>query len=358
MTFRKLGVAALLSVVMACAANAADSLTFSGFALLRPQTPAGFLFDGNSLSTQLQLGVDWHPAPGFRTYVHLLARNDGDNARRGRAGIVQAFAEKNFFVRGDRVRVMAGAFFLPTSRENVDNLWETPYTISSSALNTWLGEEFRPIGVDATYMKRWQRAGTFTVGGTAFIGNDTFGALPIDRGWAIGDRWSLLGEHVYARTNTYTSVSAENDGRVGWSARAKWNNEFALIQFTRIDNRSDAIRHGELVGWETPFNIAGAQVTWRAWTVAAEDGWGKTTIVTRRGPRTSDLAARYILLSRQIGKFRASVRADDYSVAANPRDRAYTAAVLWNVRPQLRTGVEVITEGGEHRVALEFRYRL
>ena len=128
---------------------------------------------------------------------------------------------------------MAGAFFLPTSRENVDNLWETPYTISSSALNTWMGEEFRPVGVDATYIRPTQRAGTFTVGGTGYVGNDTFGELPIGRGWSIGDRWTVLGEHVYSRTNTYTSVSAENDHRIGWSGRAKWNNNHLFCFSTR-----------------------------------------------------------------------------------------------------------------------------
>jgi hypothetical protein len=357
MRIGKLG-AVLLSVLLTCTANAAESLTFSGFALLRPETPAGFLFDDDSLSAQVQLGIDWHPSPGFRAQVHLLARNEGDKARRGRAGIVQAFAEKNLFVAGDRVRLMAGAFFLPTSRENVDNLWETPYTISSSALNTWLGEEFRPLGVDATYIKRTQRAGSFTAGGTVFAGNDTFGALPIDRGWAIHDRWTLLGEHVLARTNTYTSVSAETDGRVGWSGRAKWNNDRVAIQFTRIDNRSDALRHGELSNWETRFDIAGTQVSLGPWTVAGEAGWGTTVIETRRGPRSSDIAARYLLLSRHIGKFRASIRADDFKAGSDPRGHAFTGAVFWNVHPRLRLGVEAITAGGEHRLAVELRYRI
>src|SRR5579864_8849723 len=96
MALKKFGAAALLSIVMASTANAADSLAFSGFALLRPQTPASSFLDGNSLSAQVQLGIDWQPLPGFRAHVHLLARNDSDQSQRGRAGVVEAFAEQNF----------------------------------------------------------------------------------------------------------------------------------------------------------------------------------------------------------------------------------------------------------------------
>jgi hypothetical protein len=356
MRIRKLGPLILMAIMIAAAANASDSLTYSGFALLRPQTPAPFLFDDDSVSVQAQLGIDWQPWPGFRAHVHLLARNEGDRARRGRVGIVQSFAEKNFSIPDGRLRVMAGAFFLPTSRENVDNLWETPYTISSSALNTWLGEEFRPVGVDLTYLRRSKRAGTFTGGATLFAGNDTFGALPIDRGWAIHDQWTVLGEHVPSRQNIYTSVSAETDGRLGWSGRVKWNTDRAVIQYTRIDNRADALRYGELFNWATRYNIIGAEYSWREWTAAGESGWGSTAIQGRRR-RTYDIDSSYVLLSRRIAKFRASIRADEFKARA-ARNHAFTAALFWDVHPRLRTGIEGISSKGQKRLALEFRYRL
>ncbi|HEX6177271.1 MAG TPA: hypothetical protein VF057_02845, partial [Thermoanaerobaculia bacterium] len=261
-------VTAILLSFTTSAVLAQESLQWSGFALLRPQTRSPLLYDDDSVSTQVQIGFDWQPSPGFRTHVHLLGRNDGDEARRGHAGIVQAFVEKYFIFPNDRFRIMAGAFFLPTSRENIDNLWETPYTMTSSALNTWLGEEFRPVGIDATYMRRTARAGVFTAGATLFAGNDTFGALPIDRGWAMHDRWTLLGEHFPSRRGIYTSVSAETDNRLGWSARGKWNNDRGAFQVTRIDNRSDALLYGELYNWATRFNIAGGDYTWGNWTVA------------------------------------------------------------------------------------------
>lgn len=349
--------AALLPCAFALAQDS-DALQWSGFALIRPQTQstAPPFFEDDAVSAQLQVGVDWEPTPGFGAHVHLLARNEADESRRGHAGVVQAYVEKNVFLTSDRFRILAGAFFLPTSRENIDSLWETPYTITSSALNTWIGEEFRPIGIDATWMRRTQRRGTLTAGATLFGANDTFGALPIDRGWAISDRWTLLGEHVPSRTNIYTSVSAETDDRLGWSARGKWNNENATIQYTRIDNRSDARLYGELFNWATRFNIVGGDYAFRDWTFLAETGWGTTAIQTRRGRFSSEIRASYLLVSRRIGAFRASVRADEFK-AGDDQDYAFTGALLWDAHPRLRAAAEAITSDGGERLALEMRYR-
>lgn len=343
-------------VTTPAAADAMTSLQWNGFALLRPQTPADVPLDDDALSAQLQLGLDWRPMAGFGAHVHLLARNEGDESRRGRVGIVQAYVEKNLNVRNDRMRILAGAFFLPTSRENIDSLWETPYTLTSSALNSWIGEEFRPVGLDVSYRHRTARMGTFSGGATVFGGNDTFGEIVISRGWALHDRWTLLGEHVPTRPNRYTSVSAETDHRLGWSARTKWNNDRGAIQLTRIDNRSDALRHGELFNWATRFNLIGADYTWRDWTVAGEGGWGTTAIVTARGRFPSEISAGYLLLSRRVKKFRVTVRADEYKTR-DDRENALTAALLWEAHPRLRAGIEGITAEGEKRMAVELRYR-
>jgi hypothetical protein len=345
----------MMLIAAPATAQAMSPLQWNGFALLRPQTPAAVPLDDDALSAQLQLGLDWRPFPGFGTHLHLLARNEGGESRRGRVGIIEAYAERNLNVREDRLRILAGAFFLPTSRENVDSLWETPYTLTPSALNSWLGEEFRPIGVDVSYRHRTAAAGTFTGGATAFGGNDTFGEILIGRGWALHDRWTLLGEHVPTRPDHYTSVSAENDHRIGWSARAKWNNDRGAIQLTRIDNRSDALRYGELFNWATRFNLVGADYRWRGWTVASELGWGTTAIATPNGRFSSEIGAGYLLVSRRVKQFRVSLRADEYQLRDDRKD-ALTAALLWEAHPRLRAGIEGIAAEGEKRVAVELRY--
>ena len=346
----------MFAALLVAASSAASDLQFNGFALLRPQTPStGTPLDDDAISAQVQLGVDWRPAPAFGAHVHVLARNEEDKSRRGRVGIVEAYVEANKNFGRDRLRILAGAFFLPTSRENIDSLWESPYTISSSALNTWMGEEFRPIGVDVSYRRPLSIGGAFTGGATVYRGNDTFGALPLDRGWDLNDRWALLGEHLWTE-RFFTSVSAELDGRLGWSARGKWNNDRVAVQYTRIDNRSDALRYGDLFNWATRYNIIGADTTLGEWTFIGEMGWGTTAIQGRRR-RSSAIQSNYVLVSRRLPRnMRASVRYDDYR-AGRDLGEALTLAFFWEPVPKLRAGIEAITAQDEERLALELRYR-
>ncbi len=330
----------------------AEGLQWSGFAVLRAATPSdGVPLDDDTLTGQLQVGLDWRPSMSFGGHVHLLARSDSDGSRRGHAGVVEAFLDQNV-VRGEhRLRFMQGAFFLPGSRENVDALWESPYTMTSSALNSWLGEELRPIGVDAAYTFR--RA--WTAGATVFRGNDTFGALPAARGWAMRDHWALLGEHTPVDAEYFTSVSAENDHNLGWSARAKWNSDRATVQLTHIDNRGDALEHGDLFDWYTCFDIAGADFTSGDWTFVAESGWGYTDIIVQGTRYRSDIDASYVLASRRLGNGRASLRAELFR-RPDEKTRAITAAYLWSPRGPFRIGIEGILTDDDKRVALELRY--
>jgi hypothetical protein len=345
----------LVAIATAVSAHASDALQFHGFALLRGAVQEGSIndapLDEDSLSAQIQVGIDWRPSPSYGGQIHLLARNESDGSHRGRLGIVQAYLDQTF-VRGDhRLRLTEGAFFLPTSRENVDALWESPYTITSSALNSWFGEELRPIGIDAAYTLRRQ----WTAGVTVFRGNDTLGSFPAERGWSLRDHWALLGEHLPVDEEYFTSVSAENDGRLGWSARARWNNDRASVQYTHLDNRADALPYGHLFNWDTRFDILGGEITIGDWIVASEYGWGATDII-EEGERYSDsIAAGYVLVSRRLANGRVSLRGDTFALDGDV-GHALTAAYFWSPRGKLRTGIEAIVSGDDKRASLEMRY--
>jgi hypothetical protein len=340
----------IVSITFATAASASDALQWSGFALLRASSPThGVPLDDDTLAAQVQIGVDWRPSMTLGAHVHLIARNDADGGHRARFGATEAYLEQNFHRGEDRLHIMEGAFFLPTTRENVDALWETPYTLTPSALNSWLGEEFRPIGVDAAYTIRH----SLTFGATVFRGNDTFGGLPAARGWMMRDHWALLGEHLPVDAEYFTSVSAETDHRLGWSTRARWSSDRFTAQLTHIDNRSDALDHGELFNWMTRFDIAGADYTFNDWTVAAESGWGPTIIRVAGVPYTTNLLAEYLLVSRRLGRGRATIRGDKFN-----HHHAVTFAYLFSPPGKLRTGVEVVAVGDQRRVSVEMRYSL
>ena len=347
----------LFGAVLAVApfAAASETLDLTGFALARAGAASteSAPFEDDGFSGQVQIGIDWRPSLQVGAHLHLMARDEDNGSRRGNVGIVEAYLEGKFRLReDDLVRVLAGAFFLPTSRENVDGLWESPYTITSSALNSWMGEEFRPVGLDVAYTMR-QR---WTAGATIFIGNDTFGGLPIDRGWTLSDDWIFLGEHApVIPEQDYSSVSAETDDRIGWSARGRWRGEHALIQATYIDNRSDGRRHGELLNWDTRMTILGGEYSRGEWTTAAETTWGPSTVRFEGGSYTEDLAASYILLSRRISRLRATLRHDWFTVDED-HATALTAAVLWSPRGPWRPGVELTYSEGETRFLIEARY--
>lgn len=342
---------ALFVSLLVCSAEAQESLQFSGFVLLRAASaPDDGPLQSEALSAQAQVGIEWFPTPMYGARVHLAGRTEDAEARRGNAGIVEAYAEANFVPLGDRLRLRAGALFLPTSRENVDALWEPAYTITSSALNTWFGEEFRPIGVDASYFR-----GRGSIGATVYRGNDTFGALPPVRGWKMGDHWITLGEWIPVDDDYFTSVSAETDGNLGWSARGAWYGERVLVQFTHIDNRSDGLRYGRLFNWNTKFDIAAVEYSHDVWTVAAEYGWGPTFLVVGGNRYTDDLAAGYLLVSRWWPRGRATVRADLFGVDRE-RDTAVTVAWLWTPPGRLRPGFEFSASEGERRALIELRY--
>ena len=341
----------------------ADVFDISGFALLRAAAHDDAVhpedvftgdvpLDDDAISAQVQIGIDWRPSPRYGGHVHLLARNEGDHSKRGRAGIVQAYLDQNFARGEHRLRLTEGAFFLPASRENVDALWESPYTITSSALNSWFGEEFRPIGIDAayTFRRRW------TGGVTLFTGNDTLGSLPAVRGWSLRDHWALLGEHLEVDDEYFTSVSAENDDRLGWSARGRWNNDRASLQLTHLDNRSDALEHRDLFDWYTRFDILGGDTTVGDWVIAAEYGWGVTDIIIEgEGRFRTELSASYLLVSRRLAYGRVSLRGDVFT-RDDATDHALTAAYFWSPRGKLRAGIEAIVAGEEKRLSFELRY--
>lgn len=348
--YRAISAAAL--VLLAFGAAADDALQWGGFLNARASSAtSGTPYYDDPFAVQAQLGFDWRPTVYFGAHLHLLGRDDPQGSRRGAAGVPEAYVELNVPRGADRVRVLAGAFFLPTSRENVDALWESPYSITSSALNTWFGEELRPVGIDVSYTAR--RA--FTLGATLFRGNDTLGALPAERGWTIADHWALLGEHLRVDDEYYTSVSAENDGRLGWSARGRWNNDWASVQVTRLDNRSDARLYGDLFNWRTRFDVIAADVTLRGWTVAAEGGWGPTTIVGEDFGYTERLQASYLLVSRRIGRARATLRQDWYA-NGHGNDHGTTAALLWSGRGGWRYGIEATHAESRNRLLVEARY--
>lgn len=325
---------------------------------------------------EAQLGADWRATPRLAFHLHARARAQQDDGGRP-AGIVEAWVALNAMpLEGvSQARIRAGAFILPTSRENVEPLWTSPYTFTLSALNSWIGEEVRPLGVLAEYEHDPGEQHGWRTGFSLFGGNDTAGALLAWRGWAMGDRLATIGETLplpalpsldaggpfaeQDRDGT-TPFRGDLDGRPGWAGYLRYRySGLARVLVTHYDNRGDREIHGDIssgmgeYAWDTAFDQLGVELfPATGWTVAGEHLRGRTRMGVPTPRADADFAATYLLLSWQHEDLRATVRWDRFStddrdhLATGERSdedgHAWTAALMWQARPELWLGIECV----------------
>jgi hypothetical protein len=301
-----------------------------------------------------QLGLDWTPASWLLLHADGVARREQSGSEGKRAGIVQAYAD----VFNEHWRVRAGEFWLPTSRENTDPLWTSKYTITYSALNSWIAQEVRPIGADL----QWSPSFYLTVGGTAFRGNDTMGTALAARGWTLGNYLTTYDEKIplpgYGMN--VRPIGADLDNKNGYSERVRLAlPERAMIQAAHIDNRAPIIP-GDLKGqtpWQTRFNVVSADAgSMGPTTLAAEWAYGSTAVGFPGGSFTMDFDTEYLLASHKFGHERLSARVERFSTrdASHPANdgarehgRAWTVAWMHEMNANSRTGIEYVRVSGD-----------
>lgn len=324
---------------------------------------------------EARLGLDWEISTTWRLFVHGVARRDAaaesDSAG---SGLLEAYVEwQRGFGEGHEVGVRAGQFFLPSSRENVDPLWSSPYTLTLSTMNSWIAEEIRPIGLDLSWRKTFANDHRLGLAATVFGGNDTSGTLLAWRGFSLHDRptptdrfvplpplRSLPAEFPLQTERGSKGFGKDLDGRPGYAGRALWTapNRSAVAQATIFLNDGDRGIHGGEYAWDTDFR-------WLSLEVPVGSGlrllgeWG--TGVSRMGFATGGGRSRarvdikfdtfYLLLTREFGPLRASLRYDDFRVEdrdATPGDdnneegSAWTLAILASFKERYRVGAEYL----------------
>ncbi|MGC2413899.1 MAG: hypothetical protein WA459_14520 [Stellaceae bacterium] len=140
--------------------------------------------------------------------------------------------------------IKMGAFFAPISPENEGVGWTSPWTLTPSAINSWVGDELRTIGGETT--AEWRYAGgAFGLTGAVFGWNDPAGALLADRGWVFDSRpIGLMGEprvpDAFASNPPLREEPfKEIGGQPGWYAGASVRqDELGRIIALYYDNRA------------------------------------------------------------------------------------------------------------------------
>ena len=75
--------------------------------------------------------------------------------------VTEAFLEwRPFPSSAWRWRTRLGAYYPPISLENRDAGWQSAYSLSPAAINTWLGEELRIVGAEAELTWLGSRTGS------------------------------------------------------------------------------------------------------------------------------------------------------------------------------------------------------
>lgn len=324
---------------------------------------------------EARLAFDWEPALGWRLFVHGVARHDPHAADDSAgSGLLEAFVDwRRGFGEGNEVGLRAGQFFLPASRENVDPLWGSPYTLTLSALNSWIAEEIRPIGIDLLWRKTLSSEHRFDLAATLLGGNDSSGALLAWRGFSFHDRPTPSGRFVPlppfpGRQSEFPAQTGrgirafgdELDDRLGYAGRARWEapGRAAVVQTTIFVNRGDRDLHGDEYAWDTDFRWLGVETPlFSGLRLLGE--WGSGTSAMGFAPPGGRSRAQvdiefdsfYLLLTREFGALRASLRYDDFAIVdrdETPDDdnreegNAWTFALLARLGESWRAGVEYL----------------
>ncbi len=295
--------------------------------------------------------------------AHFYIKYDAD--QRQPVDIVEGFAAFHPApTAAHRISARAGLFFPPVSFENTGPAWTSPYSITPSAINTWVGEELRTAGIEAT--TQWLgEAQRLSVSGALYKANDPTGSLLAWRGWALhdfktglNDRVPLAPTHAIGRGGDFPRQAPwvepfhEIDGRWGSYGALTW--EHPGLFKTRAfyyDNQADpAAFNGTQYAWHTRFTSLGAQVELpQDVDLIAQYLCGDTFMGTRPKAVNVDFSSAFVLLSKRILRHRWSVRYDLFEVRDladveyNERGHAWMLAYAFEVSDRQRVIFESLT---------------
>jgi hypothetical protein len=268
--------------------------------------------------------------------------------------LVDAYLRREWGAPGRGFGVQAGVTNLPFSLEHTGPAWTPAYTLTPSALDTWLWEEGRLTGVEA---EAWHD-GPFgfhldLLGGFGF-GADQSGILLAQRGFVLSDYLTGVNATLpLPRAGATTSVFDERDYRpaayVWVAADDPW--KVGSLSLGYFDNIGDVSTPGV---WRTRFGTAGIALHPLSWIDLLGQYLEGTT---KRAGLADDsrFRALYGLISFRWGGHRVSVRYDDFQVLdqdgppdTREKGGAVTLAYLFSFGLHQRVAFEYVLIDSHH----------
>jgi len=213
-----------------------------------------------------------------------------------------------------RYQVRVGLFYPPISLENGGPFWTTANTITPSAINSWVGEEVKVAGAEASVRHAFGDQELGLTGGV-FGFDDNAGELMALRGWSLdnvresvggGFRLPPVSDFLEYVQSQHEAPLTEFDGRVGGYVRLDWraSDRLSLNAFGYENNADPTSNYDGQWGWRTRFVEAGARFDPDERTeVLGQALMGQTEM----GPVDSDrwvdagFSAAYVLVSHRLG---------------------------------------------------------
>ena len=319
-----------------------------------------FDFDPKAVNAQLI----WEPSFGWNLGGRVaISAQDGQDEP---VDLVEAFASWRPVPRSaTRFTARAGLFWPPISLEHEGPAWSVAGMITPSAINSWIGEEVKVVGVEAAAARDLggNRA-TATLG--LFGYNDTAGTLLSFRGWALHDqkttafsrqRLPPLNAFMQYAQAPRTSPTIEVDDRPGYYAKLSLRMSAPVtLEAFYYRNRGvpEAITDGLQWGWDTRFLNLGARLDLSERTyMIAQALTGATEMgIVENGRYWVDTRFRsaFVRLTHETGLVSLSGRLDLFDTrergsqmerAESESGWALAGAVDWRLSSQ----AELIVEG-------------
>ncbi len=263
--------------------------------------------------------------------------------------LVEGWLRKSFGDDAGGWSLLAGVSNPTYSLEHNGPAWTPRYTLTPAALDTWLWEEGRVLGVEADWWRLSESGWEANLFGGAGWGPDQQGILLAQRGWVLSDWLAGINSVMPLPGGTVTNEFDERDGRpalyAGGNVRDPW--KIGELRLGYFDNLGDLSVNGV---WQTRYGTAGvALAPLPGLDILFQYLLGHTE--SRSGPFDNTVQAFYPLVTYRWRQHRLTVRYDNFRVqngessAPGNRERgeAVTVAYLFEFWLRHRIAVEYLT---------------
>jgi hypothetical protein len=294
------------------------------------------------LRVQPQVGnanLIWQPQ--FTWSLSAVVVGSLQGGERTQAGLSQAFLSFKPMrgAGGVAFSARAGLMWPPVSLEHEGADWHVRDSITPSAINSWIGEEVRPVALEGS-LAAAPGGHKLRVTAALFAANDTSGTLLTFRGWALHDQTTLAFHHqplppleppvVFYQSPNTTPLLDVHGGfahRPGYYAKLSWQPPIPVrFELFRYDNRANPedVNMNLEWGWRTRFNNLGVVSNLGSGTeLKAQAMQGTTRMGYPVGGRRwidNRFRSAFAMITHQFGSIGLAVRGEAFDTRNHGSD--------------------------------------